>query len=293
MPDDRLFHKRLGHSEKVGRLTDFEYIVWQAYILSADDFGVLRFTAVSIQADHDRLALKPLRVVQKALACVCGSGLLRTFDHQGQVYGYQHDWQDWQHVDYPRLTIHPMPPPADLETCTEDTRKLFLSHPGGWRGKKKGNLPTSSAIPPEGVGTPSATPSESFRDTDPLAVSRKPVASSREPLAVVPAADARSGRPIFKCTRFVVFEWQLDDLRRLLGTAFEAFDVHRWFFDLSESADAAGLVVPQRDGGKWLQEQTLAEATRRGLAVATTQQGTGKTAGNAAAAARFVARGQR
>ena len=65
MPDDRLFHKRLGHSEKVGRLTDFEYIVWQAYILSADDFGVLRFTAISLQADHDRLADKPLHVLSR------------------------------------------------------------------------------------------------------------------------------------------------------------------------------------------------------------------------------------
>lgn len=111
-------------------------------------------------------------------------------------------------------------------------------------------------------------------------------------LAAATPTDARSKRPIFQCERFVVFEWQFADLRRLLGSAFEDFDIHQWFFDLSERADKAGLVVPQRDGGKWLQEQTLAEAQRRGLAVATSQQGTGKTAGNAAAAARFVARGR-
>jgi uncharacterized protein YdaU (DUF1376 family) len=109
----------------------------------------------------------------------------------------------------------------------------------------------------------------------------------------VPAlADARSKRPIFKGQRFVIFEWQLDDLRRLLGLAFDAFDVHAWFFELDARAAAADLAVPQRDGGKWLQEQTLEEAAKRGIAIATTHQGTGKTAGNLAAAARFVARGR-
>lgn len=106
-------------------------------------------------------------------------------------------------------------------------------------------------------------------------------------------ADARSKRPIFKGTQFVVFEWQLDDLRRMLGAHFEPFDVHEWFFKLDEQARAAALVVPQRDGGKWLQEQTLAEAIRRGLPVAMSAAAPmGKTAGNAAAAARFVARRQ-
>lgn len=105
-------------------------------------------------------------------------------------------------------------------------------------------------------------------------------------------ANARSKRPIFSGTRFVVFEWQLDDLRRLLGAHFEAFDVHAWFFDLNERAEREGFTVPQRDGGKWLQDQTLTEAIRRGIPVAAAQP-VGKTAGNLAAAARFVARGAR
>lgn len=105
------------------------------------------------------------------------------------------------------------------------------------------------------------------------------------------ADSSRSNRVVFRCERFVVWDWMLSDLTRMLGAQVEAFDLHAWFFELSAKADAAGLVVPQRDGGKWLQEQTLVEAERRGLAVATVQQGTGKTAGNLAAAARFVARG--
>jgi hypothetical protein len=118
--------------------------------------------------------------------------------------------------------------------------------------------------------------------------------SSAEKTAAEEPTNARSKRPIFTSSRFVVFEWQFDDLRRLLGPSFDAFDIHEWFFELSKKADAAALVIPQRDGGKWLQEQTMAEAVRRGLPVAISAAApVGKTAGNAAAKALFVARGQR
>lgn len=130
MPDDRLFHKRLGHSEKVGRLTDFEYIVWHAYILSADDFGVMRFSALSLQADHDRIASRPQKTVQRALERVREVGLLVTFAHQGRLYCAQPDWQNHQRVKYPRQTINPKPPAELLATCSHATRQLFESHPG-------------------------------------------------------------------------------------------------------------------------------------------------------------------
>jgi uncharacterized protein YdaU (DUF1376 family) len=104
--------------------------------------------------------------------------------------------------------------------------------------------------------------------------------------------NARSKRPIFKGRQFVVFEWQLDDLRRMLGAHTDAFNLDAWFFDLDAKAASAGLVIHQRDGGKWLQDETFAEAIRRGLpVVASGAASSGKTAGNAAAAARFVARG--
>lgn len=82
--------------------------------------------------------------------------------------------------------------------------------------------------------------------------------------------DARSKRPIFNGQRFVVFEWMLDDLMRVLGPHTDDFDLHEWFFTLDASAVASGQVVPQRDGGAWLQAQTLAEARRRGLPIAQT-----------------------
>ena len=128
MPQDRFLHPRLGHSEKVTRLTDFEYRVWTQYILSADDFGVMRASAVTLQADNDALAAKKAALVQRALEQLIHIGLLRAFMHQGRTYVYQPDWQDWQHVGYPRATIQPLPPEESLAKCSEKTQKHFARH---------------------------------------------------------------------------------------------------------------------------------------------------------------------
>jgi hypothetical protein len=130
MPADRFFHPRLGHSAKVNSLTDFEELVWRQYILSADDFGIMRFSAITIQADHDRLAARPQKAVQKALERIRDVGLVQTFEHQGRTYCYQHDWQNYQRVKHPRQTINPKPPDAAIEECSSATRKLFSFWPG-------------------------------------------------------------------------------------------------------------------------------------------------------------------
>lgn len=143
MPDDRLFHKRLGHSEKVNKLTDFEDRVWRAYILSADDFGVMRFAAVALQADHDYCENRPAKVVQRALERVRDVGLIVTFDHQGHAYCAQHDWQDRQRVKHPRQTINPKPPAELLETFSRKTRELFEN----WPGKKQEKVPEDFGNP--------------------------------------------------------------------------------------------------------------------------------------------------
>src|SRR6266542_1933772 len=132
MPDDRLFHKRLGHGVKVNALTDFEDIVWRTYVLTADHFGVMRFLALPLLDAFDRLA-KRGRAVQRALERIKDVGLIRTFLHQESVYCYQHDWQDFQKVEYPRTSILPKPPDDALTDCTYPTRYLFGFHPGGCR----------------------------------------------------------------------------------------------------------------------------------------------------------------
>ena len=131
MPADRMIHPRLGHSAKVAGLTDFEYRVWNQYLLSADDFGVMRATAVKLQADNDALAERPARTIAKALERLIAVGLLAAFEHQGRAYVCQLDWQAWQKVTYPRATNEPKPPADLIATMDAETQKLLTKHPGG------------------------------------------------------------------------------------------------------------------------------------------------------------------
>jgi hypothetical protein len=137
VPDDRFFHKRAGHSDKVNQLTDFEELVWRYYVLSSDDFGVMRFSPAQIRTDHERAEKRPEKAIQKALETIRGVGLVHTFEHQGRVYCYSRNWQRYQKVDYPRETILPCPPAAELVECEETTRYLFAAHPGGKEGRNK------------------------------------------------------------------------------------------------------------------------------------------------------------
>jgi hypothetical protein len=128
MPDDRFVHRRALRSEKVARLTDFERGVWLAYILCADDFGVIRFTAQAIQ-EALWLELKATRVVQRAFDTLKSIGLLDTFEHQGRTFAFQRDWQAWQNIRHPRNTINPCPPDEALRKCDGETAALFQKHP--------------------------------------------------------------------------------------------------------------------------------------------------------------------
>lgn len=172
MPDDRFIHRRLGHSEKVNTLTDFEFRVWAQYVLSSDDFGVMRFTAATLQADNDALGQKPMKQVQRALDRLAIMGLIRTFVHQSRTYCYQHDWQDWQKVEYPRATLHPQPP---SEGMTPATARLFAKFPGGWG--RKGDKP--SAFAERSPNVPQTDP-EPFGERS-GEITLEPVACSQEP----------------------------------------------------------------------------------------------------------------
>lgn len=175
MPDDRFIHRRLGHSEKISQLSDFEFRVWAQYLLSSDDFGVMRFSATTLQSDCDAFAERAAKQLQKALERVAAANLIATFQHQGRTYCYQPDWQDWQKVEYPRATLHPAPP---LDGLSEKTQELFAKHPGGWGRKVKGTSGNGSANIPRTVAEPFGERSGEI-SPKPLAVSHEPVAVSR------------------------------------------------------------------------------------------------------------------
>lgn len=128
MPENRFVHPRLGHSEKVNLLTDLEFRVWVQYLLSADDFGVMRFSAVTIQAANDSLHQKSTKVVQRCLERLVDVGLLVDFEHQGRKFLCQLDWHTWQRFNMPSRTMNPPPPLDVLARCDEGTYSLFRDH---------------------------------------------------------------------------------------------------------------------------------------------------------------------
>jgi hypothetical protein len=79
-----------------------------------------------------------------------------------------------------------------------------------------------------------------------------------------------SKRPIYQSDRFVVFEWQLGELSRMLGPHVDEFDLHGFFDDLSRQSREQGLVIPldREKRWKWLQTQVELAARTRGLPMA-------------------------
>ena len=127
-------------------LTDLEYRVWTQYLLSADDFGVMRFSPAKLKSDNYHLENRPARLLQRCLDALVKCGLIHTFEHQGKPYAFQHDWQAWQKVEYPRSTNNPRPDQDGISVCDEVTRALFEKHPGGTR-KQKVSLGRSEGVP--------------------------------------------------------------------------------------------------------------------------------------------------
>src|SRR5262245_60899715 len=101
LPDDRFLHRRAGHGQKTAQLSSDEFRVWVQYLLSADDFGVMRCSATTLRSDNAFLGMKPERMVARWLEAVVAVGLVLTFEHQGRRYVYQPDWQDYQKVRWP------------------------------------------------------------------------------------------------------------------------------------------------------------------------------------------------
>src|SRR5678809_698027 len=100
MPDDRLIHRAYGHSEKVNKLTNLERDVWLVYKMSADDFGVMRYSATPLQDTALWLERQPAKVIIKALDAVRAVGLVDAFQHQGQTYVFDPAWQTWQKITH-------------------------------------------------------------------------------------------------------------------------------------------------------------------------------------------------
>lgn len=136
MPDDRILSSRHGHGDRSSCLTDLEFRVWEQYLHSADDFGVMRYSHFPIQSDNAALAKRPKGIIQRALDAIVTIRLVVPFTHQQHTFVCQLDWQDYQRKTYTKKTQLPTPPPDLLARCTAATRHLFGSHPGGGKVAK-------------------------------------------------------------------------------------------------------------------------------------------------------------
>ena len=110
MPSFRLLHSNCRTGKKTKALTDLEYLVWQAYMLSADDFGVCPASNAKLQGDDPRLRTKSARHVAQAIERLLAVGLVEFFDDANERYLCQSDWQKWQRIKYPSdTTLPPVP----------------------------------------------------------------------------------------------------------------------------------------------------------------------------------------
>jgi hypothetical protein len=134
LADTRILHKKGSHGERIVALNHLEFRVWVQYVLSADDFGVMRASVSVLRADNPCLEREPAKAIERALGRVIELGLIQRFTHQGEPYLWQRDWQDFQGVRYPRETVLPMPPPAEVAKGTDKTRKLFAVRANTERG---------------------------------------------------------------------------------------------------------------------------------------------------------------
>ncbi len=172
MPADRLLHPRLGHSTKVSGLSHLEFRVWCCYQLTADDYGVMRMSAVTIQASDDALAREKPKAIEAALRALVACNLLQKFEHQGRTYVYQCDWQNFQRVKHPRDTMQPLPPADQCESCTPATRKLFEQHPRKNANESVNDIGNISEMLPKDSGSSSEVVSESLSENGSLACAR-------------------------------------------------------------------------------------------------------------------------
>lgn len=125
MADGRILHRRGSFGDRIVRLDHLPFRVWCQYVLSADDYGVMRASASVVRADNPRLEQEPLRAIVRAMVTIEQSGLVQTFAHQSVTYWWQTDWQDFQGIRYPRDSVNPKPAPEVIATATPKTQRLF------------------------------------------------------------------------------------------------------------------------------------------------------------------------
>ena len=124
------------HSEKITLLNHLEFRCWIQFLLSADDFGVMPFSAALMRSANMALATQPSSAIEEALRVLLTIELVVNFWHHGREFIVDPLWQDCQKIRVPRMTYCPIPPHAILAKLSPKTARLFLdNHPKSGRGR--------------------------------------------------------------------------------------------------------------------------------------------------------------
>lgn len=239
----RIHDGALSHP-KIARLSDYQFRVWvwglahcQAHLTD----GRISFDSISPQS-------------RRALAGLSNAGLWHIDEISREVT--VHDFLDWN----------------DSREQVKARQVAAKKRLDAWRATHRGVLDHSSGNAVRNAVTPADETAFVTRPKPNLTkVQYKEQEEEKSTERFAPSSSsstARSKRPMFCGQRFVVFDWQVEDLIRLLGSqCLQAFDLHEWFFALDARAVQSGELVPQRDNGNWLRQQTLAEVQQRGFQV--------------------------
>lgn len=94
---------------------------------------------------------------------------------------------------------------------------------------------------------------------------KQPANPQQMPPQPLQKPNGRSKHPIFQGQRFVVFDWMLEDIGRILGTHLNDFDIDAWFYTLDARAVKEKAVKAKDAWWPWLQAELVLEASKRGL----------------------------
>ena len=252
---NKLFTKILDSS--IWLEPDATRLVWLTLIAAMDEQGLCQFAAVGNLAHRARVSL---RATEKAVTALESPDPDSSDpDHAGRrIERVEGGWLVLNAEKYRNL--------VSRVVQQEQTRERVRKH----RAKKREELLSVTGVTANGTVTPSEAYTEAESEAEEEKNAPPPRLSTRASQTKTQAGGSK--RPIYQSDRFVVFEWQLWELERMLGPHVEAFDLHAFFDALTQDSRSKALVISgnrrNSDFWPWLQQQVLEEAKRRKLPVA-------------------------
>lgn len=142
------------------------------------------------------------------------------------------------------------------------------------RDRKRNGVAISEPLQ-EHYGNASEAEAEAEAHSETEAETKIPKSNNKLARSVVAASNKRNGgvnsngpRPIFIGNCFVVHEWMLEVIRRMLGAHTDDFGLDVWFDSFDRETAARHLVMSRDEQWNFLQAGLFEEAKRRGLPIA-------------------------